>query len=478
MERTFIQRNAHTFLFIGIGLTLLILARLFLFDGMYGQDSYEYVRFSRTFKLFLTGNGPLEPFNWPLGYPFLISLLDLPLNQTDLSAQAISIFSLAGCGVYGLKLIRLLHPNDSRNHQFGYILAFLLFSPYMVRIGLSTLSDTSCALFCLLTFYHYFNYQSSGKAPHLAYAICFGTAAALTRHAGITLVIIPGIYSAFLLARTQKLKLLALCLIPIGIFLVATLGTPISQLTGYGIGPNDITPLNLFSSTIEGSQGIQSKSIPNILFSFYGFFHPTYLFAGIVLIIGTILSKQKPNWILITSLILYSLFIGSLSFQNKRFFVAQLPLIIIAFYPGFRYFTQKLSKPLVLTGIVAGLIVNMGLSFYTFRKVYTIQQTEIQIINSIKPHEGNTLHSFWILTALKSRGLQFDYNNLWKHQPESYSAGELVLFNEKKFARQWAGHPFMKHWDQLKTSSDLVVIEELPDHWKLYRVEQQISLNP
>jgi len=85
--------------------------------------------------------------------------------------------------------------------------------------------------------------------------------------------------------------------------------------------------------------------------------------------------------------------------------------------------------------------------------------------------QHKTLYSFDIDVALKGRGLDFDYRNLWQTEYKSFERGSLVLFNEDKFQTRWEQHNPMINWYNLKNNYELKQVKDFNSGWILYRIE-------
>ncbi|MCW8823527.1 MAG: hypothetical protein OQK63_05540, partial [Ignavibacteriaceae bacterium] len=79
--------------FILPSIIFLVLLIFFKFNGLYGQDSHEYYRYSKDIIKFLTG-GPLPAnFHWPVLYPLFGAILSFVIPDPLLCLQLISFVS-------------------------------------------------------------------------------------------------------------------------------------------------------------------------------------------------------------------------------------------------------------------------------------------------------------------------------------------------------------------------------------------------
>src|ERR1041385_6818373 len=88
-------------LLIRIG--VILIAR---FDGLYGQDAFAYLDYTRQIIAGkLTG-----PFYWPLGYPLVAALFTLILRNPVIGGQAASVILASAIVPLGYGMMRELFP--------------------------------------------------------------------------------------------------------------------------------------------------------------------------------------------------------------------------------------------------------------------------------------------------------------------------------------------------------------------------------
>lgn len=469
--RSLFIRNKYNLFFLILGAILFTLSQVIAFDGLLGQDSYEYFRYSGRLKNYITNGALPGDFIWPIGYPLSISLLDLVINKLVVSAQLISVLSYIGCNILLFKFIKLLNPKASEFVSFIYVLVFLGFSPYFLRFGLTSMSDMLCAFFVLSAFYFYFLHQKNKEGKQLFFGIIFSVLAFITRNSSIVLVFIPAFLLGFYLLKDKKIKLIFLSLLAVLVLLTPTFLAGKSQLTGDGMSFTNFSFLNLFSFKTKGIEGVYTNDLPGIVYSFYGFFHPAYVFLGIVFL-GIIFYKRiNLDKVLLFSVLIFSVFLGVYCFQNKRFFVIQFPLILVLFYPAYTYLMSVFKTKLVKATFVLGcLIINLLLSVYTLKTAYNIQQKDVEFAQRMKLYEGKTLYTFEVDAALKSRGVNLNYNNLWEREYKNYPTGSLLLFNPGKFKDQWEGHLLMDNWKNIEQNYSLKKLDNFGGGWMLYEI--------
>ena len=139
-------------LFLSIAL---LACRLFGFNGLYGQDSHEYLRYAKAIKLYLNGGSDAGNFFWPVVYPFVGALLSF-IVPIKISLQVVSIFSAAVCYVYFGKSLNLLYPEGTQRQRFAFVclLCKMSHSKFVVQLFIRR-------ILTFLVFYYHIYLNSS-----------------------------------------------------------------------------------------------------------------------------------------------------------------------------------------------------------------------------------------------------------------------------------------------------------------------------
>lgn len=88
-----------------------------------------------------------------------------------------------------------------------------------------------------------------------------------------------------------------------------------------------------------------------------------------------------------------------------------------------------------------------------------------------KVSHPDTLYSFDIDIALKSRGIPYTILSLYVRTYDNFNRGAFILFNEAKLSKQWKGLAPMTNWEHLKKDYKLKRIKDFPDGWTLFKIE-------
>lgn len=457
---------------LSIPLLILLLIRTLGFDGLMGQDSYEYLRYTEQIKQFyLTGTHP-GSFFWPKGYSLVAGLLAL-IMPSNIAIQLITALSFSGTLWFTHRLIKLVHSTNKNSTLF--LVVALLFSPYFLRAGLNSMSDM-LSIFCLTgSFYFGLSYFKNANFNTLLLCVVFGVYSIFTRYVAIIPISILFVSVLFFWFKNIKFSHLFTLIVP-AIFMgihVYFEANETSFLKHEFLMTWDI--LNAHKKSFIISDGALDYLFPNIIYALSPFFHPGFFFLGGVLGLFY-LYKNRPPFSLNYSILIgvaifsYALFLSGIPFQNNRFLTLTYPLAIVLLYAPFNYFLERFilfKKPIIGTF----LLLQIVLSARALYPSYQLNRLEKKIATQLIPFQKQTLYSFDIDIALQGRGLNFDYKNLWIKEYSSFEPKALVLFNEEKLKKQWDGKNPMINWDTIKKNHQPKAITQFENGWKLYRIE-------
>jgi len=450
-------------------LFILIILRLLGFDGLYGQDSYEYLRYTKQIEQFyLTGIHPGD-FFWPKGYPLISGLFALVL-PTNISLQLVSLLSFSGSVWFVNKTIKLIYPKNVDSTIF--ILLGLVLSPYMLRAGVTSMSDTLsiCCLTGSLYYGLYYSKQHTFKA--LLLCVFLGVYSIFTRHAAFIPVLIIFISISIFWCKNVKIVHLWALIIPLILILIHFyFEVETADLIKHK-WLKEWSFTNFFKTKFNMSDGFQENLFPNFVYAFFPFYHIGFFFINGILFLFSIKELKKyfkHNLIIITlSIIFYALFLAGAPFQNNRFLLLTYPLVLILLYPSFNRLIIFFDKYRLIIGLI--IIIQLALFIRVISSNYQLNLTETKIASELTHFQNQTLYSFDIDIAIKGRGLIFNYKNLWVEEYKTFEKGGLVLFNEEKLKEQWKGENPMINWNYLKNNYQLKLIKKLNSGWKLYRI--------
>jgi hypothetical protein len=448
--------------------------RILGFDGLYGQDSYEYLRYANAIQIYITEGILPGHYFWPVLYPTFGGILGFVFGSTAFSLQLISCLGLSLACVYILKTIRLHYPKTA--FRFFYVLIFATFCPFLLKMGLIVMSDALALLFVVLSFYSFF--KSYYKSKNFILILVFATCALMTRYASLFITFPIIVYSLYLILKKRKLLQLGIAMV---FSFMVTIPFIIFQWEAlFEASSNYFLKVwsfnNYFKSSYTTEDGAQSYTAPNLIYTFFVFFHPGFIFIGSVL---SLIMLKNYNLlfpfhqkIMIICCALYLLFLAGIPFQNPRVLGLVFPLALILLFPAFSRLMEikRIKQYFIPLGI---LCIGAQLLFFsmTFHPIFSRTIAEKEIATMLLPYQGQTLYSFDIDLAMQGRGLNFEYKNMYMERYNAFNKNDLILFDPSRYKVQWNNKNPMLNWEFLKLNYDLKVLETHPKGWKLYQIQ-------
>lgn len=454
----------------------MFLFRIIGFDGLYGQDSYEYLRYANAIQTYITDGIHPGNYFWPVLYPTLGSLLGFLFGSTAFALQFLSCLSFSIACVYIFKTIQLLYPKTE--FHFYYVLIFGVFCPFLLKMSLIVMSDALTLAFVVLTFYFFF--KSYHKNTSLTPIFIFATCALMTRYASIFITFPVILYTLYLVWKRKQFLQLGLAsllslvvIIPFLIFqwnaLFEASSNPFLKMWSVG---------NYFQSSFTTQDGTTSYTFPNIIYTLYVLFHPGFIFLGSILSIIALRNYKSlfsfHQKILLICSALYIFFLAGIPFQNPRVLGLVFPLILIGLFPAFVRLMQlkNIKRMVIAIGI---FFVALQLFFFsmTFKLIFERTIIEKELATMIKPYEGETLYSFDVDLAMEGRGLDFKYKNMFLERYKKFQANDLILFDPARYQTQWKDKTPMQNWEFIEQNYQVKVLETHSEGWKLYQIIQE-----
>ena len=446
------------------------------FNGLYGQDSHEYLRFSRRLaEFFLSGRPPGDYF-WPVNFPLSGALFSFVVPGDIFARQLISIVSFVCLQVYIFKLIHMLYSPEQKGTVYLYICLFSILSPFFFQAAFLIMSDMLATCFMTAAAYHILAYRQRLNSTDFLIAVFCTASAIMTRYPTTVILWLPGFLLAKAFLSNFRLRnfLLALaifivCLLPH--FLVRGSGS--AEFLGHSFLQN-WSVSHWFLSEFVNVDGYHQYFFPNLIYSLSNFFYPGYFFIGIALVFFLRKSDvvQLENQVILASVFIYVIFLAGLPYQNMRYLLIPFPLVVVAMFPAFQRFSEKLLK--VRSRKILFFVTVILLQVFLIRKystaIYEANQLEKQIHQVIKTQPERPLYSFAMDVALLSYSIENKIVNLWSERIHSVEMDALILFNEQQFARQMAEKNPMLNWRFIQENYELEILQKFSNGWILYSV--------
>jgi len=454
---------------------LLLFNAVIGFNGLYGQDSFEYLRYSRALYDFLTGGPFPGRFWWPPFYPLTGTLLSFILPDT-FSLQTVSI-----CG-YGLTFFFLRKILDHNHPQNGfkissYLFLFFLLSPFIMRYSSTIMSESLAMAFITGFFYFYLLFIENKNYKHLLLTVTFGCAAINTRYAASILLLMPGIHVLYLFIRNFRIKYLVYSFMIILLTFIPNFYLNLYQ-PGSIFGQthfNHWSFLHYFQRSFSTTDGFLSYALPNIIYVFSSLVHPGFIFGGIVFIIFFKIKNLSSSFMKVAAgtILLYALFLAGLTFQNDRVLILSFPLLLLLFFGSYLEISDRLKeikKSYYYIILILVIIIQLGLFYRAFRPFYENNRVIKTVSAEMLHYQDKRIYTFNIDMALKAYGVKNEIINLWEKKLADFKPGSLVLFNYLNSREQWKGMNPMLNWEEMNRDHHLELKENLPGGWALYEI--------
>lgn len=441
------------------------------FRGLYGQDSYAYLLYSKAIYDALHGAVFSGHWHWPALYPMLGAFLSL----SGLSAQWALIFvNMLALVVLFLSCAAILNRHYPKQEPLiiFYLMVFLCLSPFLLRTALSIMSECS-AMACLYLCLYFACFSTH---PARAIPLCFFAAlACCSRYAMLLLVLVPLLYAFIRGFRKGSYVFWGIGLLLAGFILYVQFDVVRKAMGGFQAGAwlEDWSLLNLVKQDFVNEDGRQYFRLPNLLQLAYVCLHPGFLFCGAVLIFYV---RRKdfdlPKAILAITACVYLLFIAGFPTQNPRLLLPAFPLMLLFLFPAFQRLTTVswIKRFPLLIGAMA-LLVQLLLCIRAFAPMVKREQMEKNIAGALQrlPPE-RTLYSSGLDGALHVYGVRNPLKNIYLETFTTYEKNAYLLINPAELQEQWMGSKPYRNWKKMEAQCHLVKLLELEGGWVLYEL--------
>lgn len=447
------------------------------FNGLYGQDSHEYYRYTQRWVSYFQGGTAPGDYFWPLNYPLYGAVIGL-LIDTRVALQMISMISLAG----SIYLICAISQNIYGQPVCRPIWIFLLagLSPFFLLHGLYIMSDMFGAFWCLSAFYLALLYKTKNDWRLAGLSVFAMSSAVMTRYAAALLLLPVAIMLLSHVVRRRDVRsLMAMVagLIALLPHFVVRSAAPQAFLGHSWLQEWSI--VHFFQSQFTTVDGFAGYRFPNLVYAFGLFYYPGFLFAGILLIAFV----RKHEWwtrdwqIIAIGVGFYCLFLAGIPFQNYRFLIIAFPFAVILLLPAVARIAALIAGRRWMTMTLTILFI-LGQGFLIgkySRPILALNQFEQHVAARLKTYPAVKLFTFSLNGALKSYQVPQVLVNLWGEDIVDYPQNALLLYHPQKFARQWEQKQPEANWHYLNRYYQLEILESIGNGWQLYRIGERID---
>ncbi len=440
------------------------------FNGLYGQDSYEYTRYTQNWINFIAGGAHPGDYHWPMNYPVTGGLLGTLGLSASFALQLISLLSFIGNGILLYHCLRVLHPRFEKIRLPWIFLGFLL-SPFILRTGLVAMSDQFASFLILAAFYFAISTVKEERDYHIVGFFFMASMAVMTRYISI-LIVLPMFF--YTIGHIWKRKLFLHTILGLAASIIPLI--PHWYIRSESVGGfvehgalSKWSIANMFSRVFETDLGYFEFTVPNILYVFNPFVHAGFLFFGVFLLFFyKRITLNKEIWLIISIITLYLLFFAGVDTQNDRYFVTLFPIITLFLFPMFigahRWLNQKLKKPWIFRFWVVLGVIQLALCTYTFKKFYVPNQQDKAIASMFEEHKNITVYTYGKEMAMSYYNQKNTFITLHEKDGLKPEAGTYFLFD----------HTWLKN-EQVKELFPVILYQKLQKNDRLKSVQKAYS---
>lgn len=320
----------------------------FDFNGLYGQDAYAYLLHTRDWKAFFLGGNIPGPFFWPPNYSIVSGVIALIVQSEFYATQLVSVGSLIGLAWAIDKWIKGA-LTLSENARIAFVSLSILMSPYLLRLGLQSMSDMLAMFLLSSSFYLLWKYLENESTRALSLWSLVTALALTTRYPSIV-VLSPAILYVTYRLITQRLFFgLIMGFVVASIPISLAIWWKTDSMGVYGVTENELfqqwNPTNFFRSEFQLADTNSRFLFPNLLFNLSAAIHPGAIFFGAILLPFSFNGlRQSPfRIIILLAFLTYAIFLSGVPFQNSRVMIFTFPLIVIFMSFGFQSLLDRLE---------------------------------------------------------------------------------------------------------------------------------------
>jgi hypothetical protein len=456
------------------GICIFSVFKLLDFNGLYGQDAYEYYNYAHELKHFWLQGGKVGECHFPVFYPFIASFLSFIL-PTEIALQGISIACFMLTFYFLKKIINFLYPD--LQYVSIYLFLFGILSPYFFRLGICIMSDMmAISAICGLIFYT-LSFLKTDKIFYFTAALLCAFAAVMTRYAsilGIFPPILAMIYHSYKNNSFRRIMPFFVFIFGLILLLIYLKKSYLQNMTTHSAYIN-WSFFNFFKSHFDiKGEGVQTYLVPNFIYGTLHYLHPAYLLLSPIFLFFIRKKDFKIPLFILLSATIYALFLMGFPIQNIRLQTFMMPFLLILFSNAFERFCHYFSyfqKPQISSFFIAFIFTSsLGLIALSTKSILHLNQIEKDICLKMNKIENAGIYTLGMEGALKAYQFSKPIHSLFNEKIDSLPQNSLFLL-PPNFSIQWKGHLAMQNWEFTQKYYNLVQLSPLPNNWEIWKIE-------
>lgn len=464
------------FPFLFFCLLLAIAVKVLNFNGLYGQDAYEYYKCTCEFLQVHEG-----ACHFPMQYPILGKILS-PFLGKLFALQFVSIFAFGGILFFIARILISLFGD--KKEIIIYTFLFCALSPYFLRSSILVMSDTLNTFFLIAgTYFLWLIAKRVNPQKDLVYAligISLLLQAPFTRYASAIWVLYLGLVFCFQLLPlfSHKQKIIVICYTAmIAFILLYTQSTFLQQGTHHSHLQN-WSFYHFFQSDFLTGDGVLHYKYNNFFYGLSYLVHPGFGLLGIVFLLflkkQSLFANDNRIYFFLFPLLLYYLFLMGVPFQNPRFYVLSFPFLMIVYFGPFLELMARIEAwKIKKVFYIVVFICQISFSFFSFQKIWQLNQLEQKIAKSLLNYpKYKQIYTLGLEGCLQAYQVNMKITSLYSQKISTFESPSLALIQTKVFEKQWDGQIPMENWNELKSHCTIRKIKDFDAGWQLFEIEK------
>lgn len=486
---------------LALRLALILASR---FDGLYGQDAFEYYTYGRALWE-ARGRVPLPgPVYWPLGYPYAMLLGFLVTGVRPLGGQLISLLAGSAAAPLTALLARdvLLRFGAERDNAWRAALVtgvLMAACGQLVQSSIVVMSDAAGVFWAVLSAWALVRAEGTRRPAWLVLSACALAAATMTRWIN-GLLILP--WAGYWLVdvrqeRRTDPRPLVVALVAAGlVFAPQAMQSAADPGSSLGhIWLQGWHPANALRRSFTNPDGLFNYKWPVGLYYTQPAVHPFFLFPvftpALLIglgVVGRRLMKGEPAagvaYLLIGWPLIQYAFLAGIPYQNQRFGLTLFPpLAVLAGVGGDALWVKARARWGRAVLLAAGAIGVTGMLFWGWRTTLAspiqLKQADLETARWVQSQVSADARVLAFgLTATLQFYTQLEVREFFNETPETLAAlladgrPTYLVLNVGNVETQWQGRSpqINLHW--LRAEPGLEEVGERNDY-TLSRVLQQ-----
>lgn len=474
----------------------LIILSVYKFDGFYGQDSYAYYDYSKSF-IDSVNNFSLPPnFYFPVGFYLLTYIFNiLTFGNTSIASLCVSLISNSLIPPVTFLLSYELIKNyfDERETRLISILSGILlcFSGSFIQAGIVIMSDSPGLFLALTSLYFLIKYSDTNKLIYSVLSFSFLSFSIITRY--INVLFIP-LFILAIIMQYKSLKKVNYKHLILSLLIASVISLPqmyyifkygISYLRpeeGSGQWTTQWSLLNFFRKDFFIADGSFRYSLMNSIYYAAVIFHPmNFLIFGVFFFTGTYFIMI--NWYrsiflyLILWILIFYIFLAGMPLQVSRYTLVYFPPVAVISSIGF--FKMKVIYPYRKIIFAFLLLILFSSGMYRINNFIGQKNRDLKVVEYVNNNlkRNSTLFSFFITGTINhyspKKSLEMYYYNSSRIKEIIDSSGTDVYFiiPENVIINQWRGLTLEQTFNFVKANYNPVKINEF-DIYSVYCIKK------